>query len=64
MRFVLMGGKVSMSECIEINNIGEKESIVFGLIRLAQYLMTDTEATQPEIKEFSFEELFFCRIFS
>jgi hypothetical protein len=59
MGLVLMRGKISVSEGIKVDDIGKKSPINRGAIGFGEDLVADTEATEPEIEEFSVENFFF-----
>ncbi len=48
-----------MGECIEVDDISQKKAIVGGGIGFEQYLVADTQRTEPEVEEFLFFELQF-----
>lgn len=59
MGLVLMRGKISVSEGIKVDDIGKKSPINRGAIGFGEDLVADTEATEPEIEDFSVENFFF-----
>jgi hypothetical protein len=59
---VLMRGKISVSEGIKVDDIGKKSPVDRGAIGFGEDLVTDTEATEPEIEKFSVNNLFFGKI--